>query len=82
MDARRKQNCWDIMHCDTEDKCPVRINGIKRCWEWMEQHKAFQCRYGLCYECIVYLCNNENSFFNEKERSDVLRKTALLEQRF
>ena len=82
MAATRKQNCWDIMHCDEEDLCPVRVNKIKRCWEYMEKNRAFQCRYGLCYECIVYLCNNENSVLTDKELEDVMRNTDFFQQGF
>lgn len=79
MATTRKQNCWEIMHCDEEDMCPVRVNKIKRCWEWMEANKAFQCRYGLCYECIVYLCNNENSVLTERELEEVMRNTEIMQ---
>ena len=82
MAAKRGQNCWEIMQCDDEDMCPVRVNSIKRCWELMEKNNEFQFRYGLCYECIVYLCNNENANFSENEINQLLGNCDLCEHGF
>ena len=72
MVEERIHNCWDIMQCDEKNPCPVRVNKINRCWEWMAQNDQVQCQYGLCDECIVYLCNNENTLLTNWELEQVM----------
>lgn len=75
--AARKQNCWEIMHCDEENKCSVRVNNINRCWEWMEKNNEFQYSYSLCYDCIVYLCNKKNSVLTKNELDYIMKMKNL-----
>ena len=78
MNALKKQSCWEIMQCDDKVLCPVRQNG-QTCWEWMVQNKQFQCQYGLCEECIVYLYNNENTVFSNNEIEEIMHKRQLVQ---
>jgi len=80
MSAEKIQYCWDIMQCDEESPCPVKEQKIKRCWDWMREHDQFQCQYGLCYECIVYLCNNENTILSEREIEQVMIRRGLYDK--
>jgi hypothetical protein len=80
MVAERIHNCWEIMQCDDKSLCPVRMKKNSRCWEWMAEHNEFQCHYGLCDECIVYLCNNKNTILSERELEQVMISRGLYEQ--
>jgi len=77
MTAERMHNCWDIMQCDENNPCPVRMAKTGRCWEWMAQNNQVQCQYGLCDECIVYLCNNENTLLTHWELEQVMIDRGL-----
>ena len=77
MVAERMHKCWEIMQCDENSMCPVRAQNMTRCWEWMAQNNEFQCQYGLCSDCIVYLCNSGITFLSEKEIQEVLLKRGL-----
>jgi len=80
MSAERMYNCWEIMQCDEKNPCPVRVKKNFLCWEWMAAHNEFQCQYGLCDECIVYLCNNKNTILSERELEQVMISRGLYEQ--
>ena len=77
MVAERMHKCWEIMQCDENSGCPVRLQNIARCWEWMAQSNEFQCQYGLCSECIVYLCNSGITFLSEEEIHQVMKTRGL-----
>ena len=79
MAAERMHNCWEIMQCDEDNPCPVRLQNGSRCWEWMAAHNEFQCQYGLCDECIVYLCNNKNTILSKHELEQVMISRGLYE---
>ena len=79
MASDRMHNCWDIMQCDEENPCPVRLQKISRCWEFMATHNEFQCQYGLCSDCIVYLCNNRNTLLSASELEQVMISRGLYE---
>jgi len=72
------QYCWEIIQCDDKDSCPARSNEKKHCWEVMGEHNSFQCHYGLCDECIVYLSKSKDSLFSSKELNEVIRKRELI----
>jgi len=80
MAAERMHNCWEIMQCDEEGQCPIRLQKNSRCWEWMAAHNEFQCQYGLCDECIVYLCNNHNTILSARELEEVMISRGLYEK--
>lgn len=77
MVAERMHKCWEIMQCEENSMCPVRTQNLTRCWEWMAKNNEFQCQYGLCSDCIVYLCNSGITFLSEKEIQEVLLKRGL-----
>jgi len=77
MVAERIYNCWEIMQCDENNQCPVRINEISRCWEFMAQNDEFQCQYGLCNECIVHLCNNKSTLLTHIELENIMISRGL-----
>ena len=77
MVAERMHKCWEIMQCDEDSACPVRSQNIARCWEWMAKNNEFQCQYGLCSDCIVYLCNSGITFLSEKEIHEVMARRGL-----
>ena len=77
MAAKKMKYCWEFMQCDEEDNCPVRVNKIERCWEWMKDQNQFQCQYGLCYECIVYLCNSEETYLTDSEIEQAMVRLGL-----
>lgn len=77
MAAERMHKCWEIMQCDENTKCPVRTQNVARCWEWMATNNSFQCQYGLCHECIVYLCNSGITFLSESEIHEVMIQRGL-----
>jgi len=76
MKSRKRLSCWEIMHCDDSVLCPMRKNG-STCWEWMKENNGFQCRYGMCQDCIVYLYNNDNTVLSHEEVEEVLKKRKL-----
>lgn len=76
----RHYYCWEIMQCNEEDPCPVRLGKIDRCWEWMERHAGFQCQYGLCAECIVYLGHNASPVLRTWDIEEILLSRDLLDQ--
>lgn len=80
MRGESKQYCWDIMQCDEEDGCPVRVNKIERCWEWMHQHVQFQSQYGLCAECIVFLSQNDNTILAAGEIERIMVSRGLYQE--
>jgi hypothetical protein len=43
----------------------------------MARNNEFQCHYGLCSDCIVYLCNSGISFLSEKEIQEVMIRRGL-----
>jgi len=43
----------------------------------MAKNNEYQCQYGLCGECIVYLCNSGITFLSDKEIHEVLLKRGL-----
>lgn len=77
MVAERMYNCWEIMQCDENNQCPVRINKISRCWEFMAQNNEFQCQYGLCYDCIAYLCNDKSTLLTHVELENIMISRGL-----
>jgi len=77
MVAERMHKCWEIMQCEEDSICPVRLQNVNRCWEWMAQNNEFQCKYGLCHDCIVYLCNSGITFLSEKEINEVMIRRGL-----
>ena len=77
MVAERMYNCWEVMQCDENSQCPVRINKISSCWEYMAQTNEFQCQYDLCHECIVYLCNDKNSLLTNVELENIMISRGL-----
>lgn len=72
MNSLKRLACWEITHCDDTVFCPIR-NNRTACWEWMAQNNGFQCHYGLCQDCIVYLYNNDNSILSPEEMEAVIR---------
>ena len=72
MVAEKMYNCWDIMQCDENNPCQVRVDKISKCWEWVALNNQIQCQYGLCDECIVYLYNNENTLLTNWELEQVM----------
>ncbi len=66
------QFCWEIIQCGNKESCPAQSEKQKPCWEVIEEHNSFQCQYGLCEECIVYLGKSNNSIFSRKEFEEVL----------
>lgn len=80
MATERMLNCWEIMQCDEKNPCPVRLAQNSRCWEWMATHNEFQCQYGLCDECIVYLCNNKNTILTKYELEQVMISRGLYQR--
>ena len=72
------QYCWEIIQCDDKDSCPARLNPEKQCWEVMGEHNSFQCHYGLCEECIVYLSKSKDSMFSSKELKEVMQKREVI----
>ena len=80
MSAETMRYCWEIMQCDEEDACPVRVNKIARCWEWMQQHTQFQSQYGLCAECIVFICQNENTVLASGEIEQIMIRRGLFQE--
>ena len=77
MVAERMHKCWEIMQCDENSLCPVRSQNVAHCWEWMALNNEFQCHYGLCNDCIVYLCNSGITFLSEKEINEVMARRGL-----
>ena len=75
-----QRHCWEIMQCDEEDACPVRVNKVAHCWEWMQQHTQFQSQYGLCAECIVFLCQNENTVLAAGEIEQIMIRRGLYQE--
>jgi len=80
MATEKMQYCWEIMQCDGEPMCPVRKNKIQRCWDWMKEHDQFQCQYGLCNECIVYMRSNESTLLTEREIERVMISRGLYQE--
>jgi hypothetical protein len=80
MGAETMRHCWDIMQCDEEESCPVRENKIAHCWEWMQKHTQFQSQYGLCAECIVFLCQNENTVLAAGEIEHIMISRGLFQE--
>lgn len=64
--------CWEIIGCDTTSPCPART-ASQPCWEIMAEKVTFQCHYGLCEECIVYLMKSVDSGFPRGEMEKVMR---------
>lgn len=76
MNSLKKFACWEITHCDDTVFCPIRENGTA-CWEWMAQNNGFQCQYGLCQDCIVYLYYNDNKILSSEEMAEVIRRRMV-----
>ena len=72
--------CWEIIQCDAKSSCPAGANEKKPCWEVMEEHDSFQCHYGLCEECIVYLSKCKDSLFSSKELEEVMLNRMAVHQ--
>ena len=72
------QYCWEIIQCYDKGSCPARSNEKKQCWEIMGEHNSFQCHYGLCDECIVYLSKSKNAIFSSKELDEVIQKREVI----
>ena len=72
------QSCWEIIQCNEEDTCPARSNVKKQCWEVMGEHNSFQCHYGICDECIVYLSKSNDSSSCSKKMNEVLQKREAI----
>ena len=77
MVAERMHKCWEIMQCDENSKCEVRTRNISCCWEWMARNNEFQYHYGLCRDCIVYLCNSGITFLTPQEIQEVMTQRGL-----
>ncbi|HHO48383.1 MAG TPA: hypothetical protein ENN06_08020 [Desulfobacteraceae bacterium] len=43
-------------------------------------NNRFQCQYGLCSECIVYLCNNDNTILSEREIEQVMISRGIFDK--
>lgn len=71
-------HCWEIIQCDDKDSCPARMDEKKQCWEVMGAHNSFQCHYGICDECIVYLSKSEASLLNRKELNEVIQQREVI----
>ena len=80
MMADKVQYCWEIMQCDDEQLCPVRKNKLDQCWQFMKEHNQFQCQYGLCKDCIVYLCNNENTILTDWEIERIMIRRGFYQE--
>ncbi len=80
MSAEIKQYCWEIMQCDEEEGCPVRVNKLERCWEWMQNHVQLQSQYGLCAECIVFLCQKENIVLGTGEIDHLMVRRGMYQE--
>jgi hypothetical protein len=80
MGAETMRYCWEIMQCDEEDACPVRVNKVECCWEWMNKHVQFQSQYGLCAECLVYLSRNENTVLAAGEIEQIMLRRGLYQE--
>jgi len=76
------QYCWDIIQCDDDGSCPARAQVNKPCWEVMEDHNTFQCHYGLCEECIVYLSKSRDPMFSGQELKELMRNRDEADQAF
>ena len=74
------QYCWEIIRCDDKASCPARTFEKKNCWEVMEEHNSFQCQYGICEECIVYLGKSKDSLFSSIEMEEVMRNRMVVHQ--
>lgn len=74
------QYCWEIIQCGDNVSCPARSVTAKPCWEVMQAHSSFQCHYGLCEECIVYLSKSNDSMFSRKEMDEVMRNRRVVHQ--
>ena len=46
----------------------------------MEEQNSFQCHYGLCEECIVYLSKTKGALFSGKELEDVMHNRVTVSQ--
>lgn len=69
-----QKKCWEIIQCDNESSCPARFSSEdKQCWEVMEEHNSFQCHYGLCEECIVFLSRTSESLLSSREFAEIMR---------
>lgn len=68
------QYCWEIIQCDNSSSCPARSSKKKPCWEVMAEHSSFQCHYGLCEECIVFLSKTRSSVFSSNELEEVMQQ--------
>ena len=74
------QYCWEIIQCDDKGTCPARYAKDKNCWEVMAENGSFQCHYGLCDECIVYLSKTEVLLFTRQEVEEVMRRRMIAPQ--
>lgn len=72
--------CWEIIRCDDTSSCPARSQEKKQCWEIMAEHNSFQCHYGICEECIVYLGKSKASLFTGNEMEEVMRNRMAVQQ--
>lgn len=77
MNLHKKLFCWEITECDADLSCPMRMNGTA-CWEWAEKNNGFQCHYGMCKDCIVYLYYNENTILTPAEIEEVMKRRTLM----
>jgi len=72
---RSKWPCWEIIKCDDGNKCIVKEQTNKMCWEIIEER---DCRsFHICSDCLVYVSHQKNSPLKRKELLSIMAQKGL-----
>lgn len=75
MSLRTEWPCWEIMKCHDSQKCPAKEENAKRCWEILQKVDHYS--FNICKDCLVYVCNQEDSKFTKEEILSILAQKGI-----
>lgn len=72
MSKQSELQCWEIIQCNSKHKCPYQRNNEKHCWEMVKEDHASS--FHICVDCLVYLAQQNDPIFSDKEFCSILNK--------
>ena len=63
--------CWEVMNCDTSQKCPAKTHPDTPCWEIAREKSDYRYILQICVDCIVHILNGENATLSKNELQSI-----------
>ena len=68
--------CWEIMNCETPEKCPARNRPETPCWEIAREMSDYRYILQSCTDCIVHMLKGDNTVLSRHEIQSIMISKA------